>query len=91
ADYLLGQKISVGPPFFNTALLPLAVPLVAVMAVGPMLTWKRARLWPVVERLWWAALGALVAALLCLAVAGWRVLPALGFGAAAWLILGAVA
>ncbi|MBX9699489.1 MAG: heme lyase CcmF/NrfE family subunit, partial [Acetobacteraceae bacterium] len=91
ADYLLGQKISVGPPFFNTALLPLAVPLVAAMAVGPMLAWKRARLWPVLQRLWWAALGALVAVLVALAFAGWHVLPALGFGAAAWLILGAAA
>ena len=91
ADYLLDQKISVGPPFFNTALLPLAVPLVGAMAVGPMLPWKRARLWPVLQRLWWAALGGLVAVLVALAFAGWHVLPALGFGAAAWLILGAAA
>jgi len=34
ADYLLDQKISVGPPFFNTALFPLVIPLVAAMAIG---------------------------------------------------------
>ncbi|MFC3125003.1 heme lyase CcmF/NrfE family subunit [Pseudoroseomonas globiformis] len=91
ADLLFGQKISVGPPFFNTAILPLAVPLVLAMAAGPLLPWKRARLFPVLQRLWWAALGAAAALLLCLAFAGWRVGPALGFGAALWLILGAMA
>ncbi len=91
ADLVLGQKISVGPPFFNTATLPLAVPLIGAMAVGPFLPWKRARLWPALQKLWWVALVALAAALLCLALEGVRVGPALGFFAAAWLILGAKA
>ncbi len=46
ADLLLGEKLSVGAPFFNAAVLPLALPLFAAMAVGPMLSWKRADLWP---------------------------------------------
>lgn len=91
ADLLLGQKISVGPPFFNTAILPLAVPLVLAMAAGPLLPWKRAQLWPVLQRLWWAALLAALAAAACLALAGARIGPALGFAAAAWLIGGALA
>ena len=91
ADLLLGQKISVGPPFFNTAILPLVVPLVGAMAVGPVLPWKRARLFPALQRLWWAALGGFAALLLCLALAGARIGPALGFAAGAWLLLGALA
>ncbi|HYZ34776.1 MAG TPA: heme lyase CcmF/NrfE family subunit [Crenalkalicoccus sp.] len=91
ADLILGQKISVGPPFFNSAVLPLAAPLIGAMAVGPMLPWKRARLWPALQRLWWAALGGLFALVLCLVLTGARVGPALGFAAAAWLILGAAA
>ena len=90
ADLVLGTKISVGPPFFNSALLPLAVPLVAATAVGPLLSWKRARAWPVVQRLWWAALLATGGFLLCLALAGQRIGPALGFAAALWLLGGAV-
>ncbi len=65
ADLLLGSKISVGPPFFNATVLPLAVPVFAAMAVGPMLSWKRASLGPALLRLWWAALAALV-------VGAWR-------------------
>ena len=56
ADLILQEKISVGPPFFNTATLPLAAPLIGAMAFGPMLPWKRARLFPALQRLWWAAL-----------------------------------
>ncbi len=44
ADLLLGEKLSVGAPFFNATVLPLGVPLFAAMAVGPMLSWKRADL-----------------------------------------------
>jgi cytochrome c-type biogenesis protein CcmF len=91
ADLLLGQKISVGPPFFNKALLPLVVPLVGAMAFGPVMPWKRARLFPALQRLWWAALGGAAAFLLCLVLEGASIGPALGFAAGAWLVLGALA
>jgi cytochrome c-type biogenesis protein CcmF len=91
ADLLLGEKISVGPPFFNTATLPLVVPLVLAMALGPLLPWKRATLWPALLRLWWAALAGAGGYLACLAIAGARLGPALGFAAAAWLIAAAAA
>src|SRR3712207_9352817 len=81
ADLLLGQKISVGPPFFNTAILPLAVPLIGAMAVGPVMPWKRARLFPALQRVWWAALGGFAALLLCLALAGGPVRAAPGVAA----------
>lgn len=91
ADLLFQQKISVGPPFFNTAMLPLSAPLVLAMAAGPMLPWKRAQFWPVLQRLWWVAVLAALGFALCLALTGVRVGPALGFTAAIWLIAGAFA
>ena len=88
ADLLFGTKLSVGAPFFNTVMLPLAVPLVVAMAIGPMLPWKRARLAEAARRLWPAAL---VAAGVGVATAvGAAALPALGFAGAAWLVAGAV-
>ncbi|MDB5411754.1 MAG: c-type cytochrome biosis protein CcmF [Rubritepida sp.] len=90
-DLLTDQMISVGPPFFNAAVGPLALPLIMGMAVGPMMAWKRAALWPVLQRLWWAACLALLAFILTLAFAGWHVLSALGFAASFWLLGGAVA
>ena len=89
ADLLAGAKISVGAPFFNATVLPLAIPVFAAMAVGPMLAWKRATLWPALQRLWVGALVALVVGLF--SVVRWNLLPGLAFGASAWLVLGAVA
>jgi cytochrome c-type biogenesis protein CcmF len=89
ADLLLGQKISVGAPFFNMTVLPLAIPVFVAMAMGPLLPWKRGRLWPLVAHAWWAALAASIVAGVC--AYGMKVLPALAFGAATWLILGSFA
>ena len=86
ADLLLGQKISVGAPFFNATVLPLAIPVFLAMAVGPLLPWKRGRLMPLVMHAWWAALAAVVVGGVC--AGNMAVLPALAFGAATWLILG---
>ena len=89
ADLIAGQKVSVGAPFFNITVLPLAIPTFAIMAIGPLLPWKRARLWPVVEHAWWAALAAVIISGACMI--GMAILPALAFGMAAWLILGSFA
>ena len=89
ADLLFGVKLSVGPPFFNATVLPLAVPVFAAMSLGPALSWKRAALGAAVMRLWWAAVIAVAAGLF--AAVGMHALPALAFGAAVWIVLGAFA
>ena len=90
ADLLFSAKISVGPPYFNATVLPLTVPLFLAMAVGPVLSWKRAALGPALMRLWWAALAA--AAVGIVAEIGYRAgSAALAFAAATWLILGSFA
>ncbi|MSP05809.1 MAG: heme lyase CcmF/NrfE family subunit [Acetobacteraceae bacterium] len=87
AELVFGAKLSVGAPFFNATVLPLAAPVLLAMVVGQILPWKRAALGPALLRLWWAAL---IAAAVGLSVAlGLRaLLPALGFAGAAWLIFG---
>jgi len=55
ADFIFDHKISVGAPFFNATVLPLAIPVFVVMTVAPAMAWKRAQLWPAIRRLWWAA------------------------------------
>jgi cytochrome c-type biogenesis protein CcmF len=91
ADALFGMKVSVGPPFFNLATFPLVVPLLLAMAAGPLMPWKRAQLWPVVQRLWWSACIAFLAFFVALLLSGQRVLPAVGFAFAAWTIGAALA
>src|SRR3546814_17188980 len=42
-EAVTGEKLSVGPPYFNSAAGPLALLLVIVMAAGPVTRWKKAR------------------------------------------------
>ena len=87
-----GPKVSVGPPFFNRIFVPLMLPLVAAMAIGPMLAWKRGDLGQAMHRLMVAAGVAIIAAALLSARAGsiepWGLL---GFALAAWLLAGTLA
>jgi len=62
-EALTGEKISVGAPFFNTVLIPIALPLAVLMPIGQMLPWKRGDLVAALQRLRVAfALGVLAAA-----------------------------
>jgi cytochrome c-type biogenesis protein CcmF len=65
-ETLTGDKISVGAPYFNLTFGPIILPLLLVMPMGPLLTWKRADAYAVVQRLWWAALIAVGLALVVL-------------------------
>src|ERR1700683_899749 len=61
-EALTGDKISVGPPFFNLTFGPLFVPLLLAMPFGPLLAWKRGDLLGSAQRLLAAGLLAAVMA-----------------------------
>ena len=91
-EVLTGEKISVGPPFFNLTFGPLMIPLLLAIPFGPFLAWKRGDLAAVGQRLYVVAGLALVAIL----VSAWwhgtqQILAALGVGLAVWVICGAAA
>jgi len=87
---LFGKAISVGKPFFDATAAPLAIPLFAFMAIGPMMPWKRAALWPVMRRLWWVAIATLIAfAVATYGMSG--LLPILASGFAVWVIGSSIA
>jgi cytochrome c-type biogenesis protein CcmF len=75
----MGVKVSVGPPYFNTAAGPIALALVLVMALGPVLRWRRDRLKEAARRLVLpAAVGLIAVALVVLLAPGIGLLPLLG-------------
>ena len=41
AEALSGEKLSVGPPYFDSVASPLALALAALMLIGPQLKWRR--------------------------------------------------
>ena len=90
-DAIGGDKVSVGFPFFNRTFVPLMVPLLLAIPIGPLLGWKRGDLAAALQRLAVAAGAALLVAIVVFAV----VRPAeafasLGLGLAAWIGVGAV-
>src|SRR3954467_13674780 len=85
-DVVAHQKVSVGPPYFNMTFIPIMVPLIAAMAVGPMLPWKRGDLWAALSRLKLAFAAIAGAMVVTLAAAGVRSIgAACALGLAAWL------
>ena len=91
-DALELGKISVGPPYFDTVFLPLMVPLVFLMGVGPVARWKQASIPDMAKRLRWAAVVSVVMALILPFVMGeWSSLASLGFALAFWVFASSVA
>ncbi len=86
-DALGMGKLSVGPPYFNSVFVPLMVPAVFLMGVGPIARWKKASLPELAVRLRWAFLAAVVTALILPFVLGqWKPLVALGLMLALWIL-----
>jgi cytochrome c-type biogenesis protein CcmF len=78
-ESMTGEKLSVGPPYFNAAAGPLALVLVALVAVGPMMRWRREEVAAVARRVAVpAAITALALAAVLLLAPGMRLLPLLG-------------
>ena len=85
-------QLSVGPPFFNRTAGPVALLLVAVMAAGPLMRWRRDSAEAVLGRLLYPIAAAVFAAAGVFVLAGpVGVLPLAGLGLAAGLAVASVA
>jgi cytochrome c-type biogenesis protein CcmF len=91
-DALNMGKISVGPPYFDSVFFPLMAPAVFLMAIGPMASWKRARLPDLWVRLRWAlAISVATALILPFALGRWSLLIAFGLWLGLWVVAASVA
>ena len=85
-----GEKISVGPPYFDVVFAPMMIVLIAIMAIAPMLKWREDNLARYRSVLIKVALFSAVIAVLTY-ILGDSVLGAVFFGFAAWLTAGTIA
>jgi cytochrome c-type biogenesis protein CcmF len=86
-DALGMGKISVGPPYFDSVFLPLMVPTIFLMGVGPMARWKQTSVPDLASRLKWAAGVTVVMALLTGWLAGSiHLLASVGLLMAYWIV-----
>lgn len=86
-NLLFGIQLSVGAPFFNQTVLPMTIPLILAMGVGPMLSWKRADLLPALQRLWLAA--AIAGLIFIILLASRNFITALGVAGGCWVVVSA--
>jgi len=90
-DALTGAKVSVGPQYFNTVFIPLMTPLLAALAIGPLLAWKRGDAAAALRHL----APAFVAVLVALGIGLWlldgrSLLALLGLALGAWIGVGSL-
>ena len=86
SEAVAGVQVSVGAPYFNSVTVPLFLLLVFLMAVGPIIAWRRAS-WDNLKRNFtWPATAAL---LLGFGLFAWKVrdfMPLLGFTLLAFVV-----
>ena len=91
AEVWSGTKLSVGPQYFDATFVPIVVPGLIAMAIGPVLAWRHGKLATAARRLLPAFLGSIVAVLIVFLFNPNASLPALGGVAlAAWAMLGVI-
>src|SRR5215813_585964 len=81
SEALLGDRVAVGPPYFNALGSFLAPFLLFLTGVGPLIAWRRARPSTLGRLFRWPALAALAAACVVFALVGRGVAP---YGLAVW-------
>ena len=67
-------KLSVGPPYFNTVFVPLMLPLVVLMGLGPLVAWRQGKAADLNRLVWRIGVPTLIVAVACLVILGlgWR-------------------
>lgn len=86
-DALGMGKLSVGPPYFNRVFVPLMVPAMFLMGIGPIARWKKASVPELVVRLRWAFMASAATAIVLTFVLGkWQWLVCLGMLLAFWIV-----
>jgi cytochrome c-type biogenesis protein CcmF len=85
-----GPRISVGAPYFEAVLVPLLVPAVFLMVLGPLARWDRAGLPDLLRRCAWAAAAAAAGGLAAVWSFGSvpKLAGAAGIALGAWVIAG---
>ncbi len=82
----MGAKVSVGPPYFNPMSAVFVLPMLLVLAIGPLLRWRRDR-FDRVRKLLILPLLVTVGVGVMAAISGMKLLPLLGMALAFGLVI----
>ena len=91
AEVITGRKMSVGPPYFNTVIIPILLPALFLMSLAPWIIWKKSSLNNSLKNLLIPALFSfLFAAFFFIFYKKTNLLTALGIFGATILLLGTI-
>ena len=60
SEALTGERLTVGPPFFNKWMLPIGLALLLLTGIGPLLAWRKSTVDNLRHQFMWPTLAALV-------------------------------
>ena len=60
SEAIVGQRLTVGPPFFNKWMLPIGLILLVLTGVGPLLAWRKSSAANLVHQFTWPVAAAIV-------------------------------
>jgi len=87
SEAIVGEKIVVGPPFFEQSTAPLWAIVVLMMGIAPLVPWRRASLGRMSSALLWPTVAAAVTIAILYTVVGVQIWGALlGFGLCAFTL-----
>ena len=74
SEWVQGNKVTVGAPFYNNVAVPIALILLLLTAIGPLLAWRRTSFESLKRNFMWPAAGALSigALMMILGVRPWK-------------------
>ncbi|GAB3538281.1 heme lyase CcmF/NrfE family subunit [Noviherbaspirillum agri] len=79
-------KISVGPPYFEAVFVPLMIPVLLLVGVGPFARWKEHSLSDLLRRLRWVALASVGLAIAIAVVLAASPMVTVGISFAVWIV-----
>ncbi|HKB60726.1 MAG TPA: heme lyase CcmF/NrfE family subunit [Gallionellaceae bacterium] len=81
------RKLSVGPPYFDAVFIPLMVPMIILLGMGPIARWKQISVGEIMRRVRWpAAISIALGVLAPFAMGKWTPMIALGLTLAFWIM-----
>jgi len=63
SEWVKDQKVTVGPPFYNSVAVPVTLLLLLLTAVGPLLAWRKTSFESMKRNFMWPSIGALAVGL----------------------------
>ncbi len=89
-DALNLGKISVGPPYFEAVFVPLMIPVLLMMALGPFVRWKEAHWQTLAGDIKWVALATLGVVIYAAAILRAKPMVVVGLALAGWVIMATI-